>query len=517
MDTERAPRKKPVLRLCGITKHFGSLIANENIDLDLYAGEVLVLLGENGAGKSTLMSILFGHYLADQGTIEVDGRPLAPGIPAAALKAGIGMVHQHFALADNLTVLENVVLGTQRLLSPKLNVAQARKKLGGLATRFGLGIDPDARVARLSVGERQRVEILKALYRDVRILILDEPTAALTPQEAHSLQETLRKLVAEGLGIIFISHKLDEVLGIGDRILILRGGRLVGEASPRGADRRSLAALMLGRPVEEPTREAYHVGQVRVELENISVRDSDGRVRLSNVSLRLHAGEIVGVSGISGNGQSQLADVLGGLILPDTGTYRLDGNNVATFDAAKLVASGVGRIPEDRHASGVFGDMNIPETLIAEEYRGPNFSRLRFLRWPNIKAFAAKIVSEFSVNCERLDMPARHLSGGNLQKLFLGRVLARRPGFLIVHQPTRGLDVGAAAYVHKRIFEACNAGAAVLVISDDLEEVLKLSDRIAVMFRGQLGTPIPRRAVDLAELGLMMSGHVSTEVNSHAA
>ncbi|OHV76160.1 sugar ABC transporter ATP-binding protein [Mesorhizobium sp. ORS 3428] len=510
-------RRKPLLSLRGITKRFGDLIANDSIDLDLHAGEVLVLLGENGAGKSTLMSILFGHYVADQGAIEVDGKPLASGIPAAALEAGIGMVHQHFTLADNLSVLENVILGTQPLLSAKLRIAEARNKLAVLAGRFGLDIDPDARVADLSVGERQRVEILKALYRDVRILILDEPTAALTPQQAHSLQQTLRKLVAEGLGIIFISHKLDEVLGIGDRILILRGGRLVGEASPKGADRRSLAALMLGRPVEEPARDACGVGQVRVQLNNIRVSDRDGRVRLCDVSLNLHAREIVGVAGISGNGQSQLADVLGGLIVPDSGTYWLDGRNVSVDGASMLIEKGVGRIPEDRHASGVFGDMNIPETLIAEEYLSRKFSRWGFLRWPSIKAFAAEIVSEFSVNCERVDMPARLLSGGNLQKLFLGRVLARQPGFLVVHQPTRGLDVGAAAYVHSRIFETCNAGAAVLVISDDLEEVLKLSDRVAVIFRGQLSTPIPRSEVNLAELGLMMSGHVDTGVSSHAA
>jgi general nucleoside transport system ATP-binding protein len=508
---------QPVLRLRGISKSFGTLTANDSIDLDLHGGEILALLGENGAGKSTLMSILFGHYLAERGTIEVNGQPLAPGIPAAALAAGIGMVHQHFALADNLSVLENIVLGTQPLFSLHLDIAQARRKLAALVARFALSVDGEARVAELSVGERQRVEILKALYRDVRILILDEPTAALTPQEAVALHATLRRLVAEGLAVIFISHKLDEVLGIADRILILRAGRLVGEASPREVDRRALAALMLGHPIEQPIRDPRPAGEARVELRGISLRDRDGRVRLSDVSLRLNAGEILGIAGISGNGQSQLADVLGGLIEPDKGTYHLDGRTIAASGAAALIADGVGRIPEDRHASGVFGQMSIAETLIAEAYLEAQFSRLRVLRWRNINAFAAKIVADFSVNCAGIDMPARLLSGGNLQKLFLGRVLARHPRFLIAHQPTRGLDVGAAAYVHARIFEACNAGAGVLLISDDLEEILNLADRVAVMFRGRLSLPMARAAVDLTELALMMSGQSGISQGAHAA
>jgi ABC-type uncharacterized transport system ATPase subunit len=508
---------QPVLRLRGISKSFGHLTANDSIDLDLHGGEILALLGENGAGKSTLMSILFGHYLADRGTIEVNGQPLAPGIPATALAAGIGMVHQHFALADNLSVLENIVLGTQPLFSLRLDIARARRKLAALIARFALNVDGGSRVAELSVGERQRVEILKALYRDVRILILDEPTAALTPQEAVALHATLRRLVAEGMAVIFISHKLDEVLGIADRILILRAGRLVGEVSPREVDRRALAALMLGRPIEQPIREPRPAGEARVELRGISTRDRDGRARLSDVSLRLNAGEILGIAGISGNGQSQLADVLGGLIVPDKGTYQLDGRTIAAGGVAALIADGVGRIPEDRHASGVFGHMTIAETLIAEAYLEAHFSRLRVLRWRNIKAFAARIIADFSVNCTSIDMPARLLSGGNLQKLFLGRVLARHPRFLIAHQPTRGLDVGAAAYVHARIFEACKAGAAVLLISDDLEEILNLADRIAVMFRGRLSLPMGRAAVDLPELALMMSGHSSVREGDHAA
>lgn len=509
------PQTKLVLRLRGITKRFGNLIANDAIDLDLNAGEILVLLGENGAGKSTLMSILFGHYTADAGAIEVDGRSLPSGVPAAALAAGIGMVHQHFTLADNLTVLQNIVLGTESLFSLTLALGKARRKLADLSARFGFDVDADARVGDLSVGERQRVEILKALYRDVRVLILDEPTAVLTPQEAASLHTTLRQLVAQGLAVIFISHKLDEVLDVGDRIVVLRGGRVVGEVLPRDVDRRALAALMLGHSVEEPVRHSREVGAKRIELDGISVRDASGRLRLSDVSLTLNAGEILGVAGISGNGQSQLAGVLGGLILPETGRYRLDGEDVTGIDAEGLVARGIGRIPEDRHASGVFGDMTIAETLIAEAYGSPRFSRMRVLKWREIRHFAAEAIAKFSVDCERLDMPARLLSGGNLQKLLLARALTARPRFLVAHQPTRGLDVGAAAYVQSQLLEVCRQGAAVLLISDDLDEILTLADRVAVIFRGRLSSARPRDAVVLEELGMMMAGQLSHEL-SHA-
>ena len=505
------PQTAPALRLRGVSKRFGDLVANNSIDLDLYAGEVLVLLGENGAGKSTLMSILFGHYTADAGTIEVDGHLLPSGVPAAALAAGIGMVHQHFTLADNLSVLQNIVLGTESLFSLKLALSKARKKLAALSARFGLEVDGDARAGDLSVGERQRVEILKALYRDVRVLILDEPTAVLTPQEAASLRATLRLLVKQGLAVIFISHKLDEVLDIADRIVILRGGRVVGEVRPGAVDRRTLAALMLGRSVDEPVRRSREIGAKRIELDNISVRDGLGRLRLSNIYLTLNAGEMLGIAGVSGNGQSQLAGVLSGLIRPVSGRFRLDGEDVTGFGADPLVARGIGRIPEDRHANGVFGDMTIGETLIAEAYRGARFSRWRVLKWREIRHFAAETIARFSVHCERPDMAARLLSGGNLQKILLARALTNSPRFLLAHQPTRGLDVGAAAYVQSQLLEACEQGAAVLLISDDLDEILALADRVAVIFRGRLSSAFPRDAVALEELGMMMAGQSNDE------
>jgi general nucleoside transport system ATP-binding protein len=396
----RNPQAEPLLRLRGVSKRFGELVANDDINLELYAGEILVILGENGAGKSTLMSILFGHYVADQGVIEVKNKRLPPGVPAAALAAGIGMVHQHFALADNLTVLENIVLGTQSLFSARLSDKLLRRKLAEMEQRFGLSVAADARVGDLSVGERQRVEILKALYRDARILILDEPTAVLTPQEAAALHSTMKRMAADGFAVIFISHKLDEVLDVGHRVLVLRAGRLVAEVFPRDVDRPTLASLMLGRRIDEPVRSAGNTGEVRVQIEGATVRGVSGRPRLSDLSLTIAVGEIMGIAGISGNGQGQLADLLGGLIRADEGRYHLDGEDVSNFNTRRLITRGVGRIPEDRHAGGLFGDMTTAETLIAEDYHSSRFSRFHILKWRTIKRFASEIIAKFSIGCE---------------------------------------------------------------------------------------------------------------------
>jgi len=510
------PSSEPVLRLRGITKRFGTLLANDAVDLDVGAGEVVALLGENGAGKSTLISILFGHYVADAGSVEAFGRPLPPGDPAAALAAGIGIVHQHFTLADNLSVLDNVLLGTEPLLAPRSRRAEGRERLLALARRFGLEVRPEARIGDLSVGEQQRVEILKALYRDARVLILDEPTAVLTPQESTALRTALRRLVDEGLSLVFITHKLDEVLEIGDRVVVLRAGRVAGELPVAGADRARLAALMVGRAVEEPVRRPHRTGADVVVLERVSLRGGDGRPRLDDVSLAVRAGEIVAVAGVAGNGQSALAAVLSGLEPPADGRFLLAGEDVGRARARGLVARGVGRIPEDRHASGVFGDMSIPETLIAEDYARRPQSRFGLIDWPAARRFAGRIVEAFDVRCERVEMRARLLSGGNLQKLLLGRALARNPRFLLAAQPTRGLDVGAAAYVHGRLLAAREEGAAILLISEDLDEVLRLADRVAVMFRGRLSEPEPRERVTVEALGLRMAGQGFGEP-AHAA
>ena len=513
---------EPVLQLTSITKRFGALLANDSISLDLRRGEILALLGENGAGKSTLVSILFGHYVADAGQIEVFGKALPPGNPKAALAAGIGMVHQHFTLADNLSVLDNIVMGSEPLWQPFMRRAHARARLIDVARRFGLAVQPDLRVGSLSVGERQRVEILKALYRGARILILDEPTAVLTPAEAQALLEVLARMVAEGLSIIFISHKLGEVLRVSHRIAVLRGGKRVAVADAAGTTQAQLAQWMVGRAVAPPTRQpCRHVGAPVCSLASV-VTAPGGRPaaarqdRLVSVSLTLHSGEIVAIAGVSGNGQVALADVLCGLKPVTSGTVQLMGRPMRP-SPAWLVAQGVARIPEDRHGTGVVGDLPIWENAVSERLHSAAFSRWLWVRQRAARARAQQIIERFDVRGGGPDTLARTLSGGNLQKLILGRALLSLKGpessasptvptLIVAHQPTWGLDIGAVAYVQQQLIAARDAGAAVLVISDDLDEVLALGDRIAVMQGGRL---TGARAADdwtREAIGLAMAG-----------
>jgi ABC-type uncharacterized transport system ATPase subunit len=535
----------PVLRLSGITKRFGPLVANDGISLDLGAGEVLALLGENGAGKSTLVSILFGHYVADAGSIEVFGQPLPPGNPRAALAAGIGMVHQHFTLADNLSVLENVMLGTESLWGLVSRKSAARSRLLAVAERFGLPVSPDARVGSLSVGERQRVEILKALYRGARILILDEPTAVLTPQESESLFCTLGQMVAQGLSVIFISHKLSEVLRVSHRVAVLRQGKLVAEAPAPGTTPAQLAQWMVGHAVGTlERRPARAVGEVVCELVDVST-PTGVRERLEGVSLALHAGEIVAVAGVSGNGQVALAELLCGVRSAGQGRVTLQGQALPAHPA-KLVALGVARIPEDRHAVGVVGDLPVWENAVSERLRSRAFSAGPWVRRKAARLHAQRVVEAFDVRGGGPLTPARSLSGGNMQKLILGRALmapadepegleaavagldagppqgeasppggqrpAQRrsvgaPTLIVAHQPTWGLDIGAVSYVQQQLIAARDAGAAVLLISDDLDEVMALGDRIAVMHHGHLSDALPAAAWTRESIGLAMAGH----------
>lgn len=503
-----------VLALRGITKRFGALVANDAISLDLQAGEVLALLGENGAGKSTLMSILFGHYVADEGSIEVFGRPLAPGNPKAALAAGIGMVHQHFTLADNLSVLDNVLMGTEPLWQPFSRRTAARAKLLDVAQRFGLAVQPDAMVGSLSVGERQRVEILKALVRDARILILDEPTAVLTPQESEALFDTLGQMVAQGLSIIFISHKLPEVLRVSHRILVLRGGKRVAEARAGDTTQAQLALWMVGHAIENTVRRpARQIGDAVCVLDHVRTAGS-GHDRLQDVSLTLKAGEIVAVAGVSGNGQVALAELLSGTRRAIAGTVRLMGRDLPP-SPARLVQRGVARIPEDRHAVGVVGDLPVWENAVSERLRSRAFSRWLWVRRGAAKAHARTVEKTYDVRGAGLESPARALSGGNMQKLILGRALMapasaaakqRTPRLIVAHQPTWGLDISAVAYVQQQLIAARDDGAAVLLISDDLDEVLTLGDRVAVMHGGELGEPRPAAAWSREAIGLAMAG-----------
>jgi general nucleoside transport system ATP-binding protein len=498
---------RSVLRLVGITKRFGALTANDAISLDLAQGEVVALLGENGAGKTTLMNILFGHYVADEGTVEAFGTPLKPGDPRAALDAGIGMVHQHFTLADNMTVLENIALGTQPAWSWRLDRAAARKRIAQLSADFGLAVDPGRMVSALSVGERQRVEILKALYRDARILILDEPTAVLTPLETEALFRTLKMLVARGLSIIFISHKLGEVMAVSDRVLVLRGGKLVGERRTAETTRQELAALMVGREVASPAVAPAKRGEALLVLQDVSTAPGGSGSRLDQVSLTLHAGTITGLAGVSGNGQSALAALIAGTERPASGTMSIAGEAVSAWSPREALARGIARIPEDRHAVGSIADMSVMENVIAERYRSPRFSRHGFVDWAAARAFAEELIRDYEVKCPSPEARIRLLSGGNMQKLILGRALDPDPVIILANQPTRGLDVGAVAYVHRRLLEARQKGAAILLISEDLDEILALSDEVCVMFKGRISPPAPRGARTVQELGELMAGH----------
>jgi len=516
MAADGAAGPEVVLRLSRITKRFGPLTANDRISFEVRRGEVVGLLGENGAGKTTLMNILFGHYVADAGEIEVFGRRLPAGSPHAAIRAGVGMVHQHFTLAENLTVLDNIVLGTEPLWRWRSDSGAARRKIRRLSEDFGLEVDPDARVGGLSVGERQRTEILKALYREARILILDEPTAVLTPQESTALFGTLKKLVAQGLSIIFISHKLSEVLEACHRILVLRAGQLIAERTPASTNRAELAQLMVGREISAPKVEPQPPGDAHLRLSGATVRGSHGQAVLDGIELEVRGGEIVGIAGVSGNGQSALADLVCGLRQPSAGAVTLFGEESGTWQPRAVVERGVGRIPEDRHAVGLIGDMSVTENAIGESYRRPALSRRGLIDWGAARRFAEQVIGDYDVKCPSPTAAVRLLSGGNMQKLILGRVLSQAPRFILANQPTRGLDVGAVSYVHGQLLSARRAGGSVLLISDDLDEILSLADRIVVMYRGRLSASMPRAGISIERLGLMMAGQ-GFEREPHAA
>lgn len=516
MDANSTPEAETVLRLEGITKRFGPLVANDAISLSLRRGEVVALLGENGAGKTTLMNILFGHYTADEGRIEAFGAPLAPGDPNAALAAGIGMVHQHFTLAEQMSVVENIVLGTRPLWSLNLGKTAARAKIRSLAADYGLDVDPDRQISDLSVGERQRVEILKALYREARILILDEPTAVLTPMETEALFRTLKKLVSAGLSVIFISHKLGEVQSVADRVVVLRGGKLAGERITSTATRRELAELMVGGQLPVNEIGPSNPGQILFELKAVSVRGLGGSA-LRQVSMQLRGGEITGLAGISGNGQAALAALIAGTLEAREGEILVHGNAAGKWSPRTALDNGLGRIPEDRHATGMIGDMSVAENVISEAYRSPRFSRFGFLDWKAAAEFAQDIIRAYDVKCPSPEARVRLLSGGNMQKLILGRALDGDPDIILASQPTRGLDVGAVAYVHARLIEARDRGAAVLLISEDLDEIQTLSDRIVVIHRGQLSLPSERGQLSVMELGELMAGHGLDGGEHHAA
>jgi len=497
-----------VLSLNNLSKRFGSVVANDAVSIDLHRGEVLALLGENGAGKTTLMNMLFGHYMPDSGSIDVadeagEMHQLTLGHPQAALDAGIGMVHQHFTLAENLTVLDSILLGSESLLSWRHNRRAARKKVDRIIERTGLAAPLDEKVGKLTVGERQRVEILKALYHDVRILVLDEPTAVLTPQEADTLFENIGAMTNEGLSVIFISHKLREVLAFSHRIVVLRHGKKAGEIATSDADERVIARMMVGADTPATPRDAMEPGAPVLQLKAATFKSDNARTTLRSVDLTIHAHEVVGIAGVSGNGQSTLARMVSGLASPDSGEMWVSGNRINRFTPPVMQKAGVGRIPEDRHHDGVIGAMSVVENLVLERLNDAEVQKRGFLRQKSIRDHAEKLSKDYDIRGPGIDADARLLSGGNIQKLILARVFECMPDLILANQPTRGLDMGAAAEVARRLMEARTRGAGVLLISEDLDEILALSDRVVVIHDGQL---IEAHSKDRETIGLMMAG-----------
>ncbi len=501
--TQSAP---PVLELRGITKKFGSVVANDRVDFDVVAGEVHALLGENGAGKSTLMSVLYGLYKPDAGEILIDGRALEINSPSAAINLGIGMVHQHFMLVRVMTVAENIVLGREPTRRGVLDLKAARARVRELSDRYGLAVDPDARIDDITVGAEQRVEILKALYRDARILVLDEPTAVLTAQEVRDLTSVLNRLKQDGTAIVFISHKLGEVLQVADRITVLRRGRKVQTVPRKGATEMSLAHLVVGRDVmlSVDKTPGKPVGSL-LDVHDLHVRDDRGLEKLSGLSLTVGAGEIVALAGVDGNGQQELVDAITGIRAPESGVVAIDGRDIAGKGVRAATDAGVAHIAEDRHVRGLVLPFTLAENLALREYRTPEFSARGWLRIGHMRERARGLLSEFDVRGGGCDSYAASLSGGNQQKLCVAREIASDPKVLVAHQPTRGLDVGAIEFVHRRLITERDKGRAVLLVSLEYEEVKALADRILVIYEGQIVGEFPGDASE-EELGIAMTG-----------
>jgi ABC-type uncharacterized transport system ATPase subunit len=500
-----------VLEMRGVTKTFGPVRANDDISITLRRGEILGLLGENGAGKSTLMKILYGLYTPDAGSIFIDGEEVEIRDPKDAVERGIGMVHQHFTLIPPLTVAENIVLGAEPRKGVTLDMGSAIKDTEELCERYGLRVDPRARVADLSVGVRQRVEILKTLYRDARILILDEPTAVLTPQETEDLFSTLKDLVADGLSIILITHKLGELLGVSDRITIIRDGRVVDTVQTAETNEGELARLMVGREVLlQVEKEDAEVGEPRLVAEELVVRSNTGAVAVNGVSLTVKAGEILGIAGVDGNGQTELADALAGVRHAESGHVYLDGEDVTNLGADDLQERGLAYVPEDRGTKGLVQDFALYENNALKTYDEPPFSRFGWI-FPKIwRRRAGENLRTYDVRPPNPDARAGSLSGGNQQKAILARELSGDPGVIIASQPTRGVDVGAIEFIHSQLLQQRAEGKAILLISLELEEVRSLSDRIVVLYAGRIVGEVGPDATD-EQLGLLMAGRGAEE------
>ena len=497
-----------LLRMEGITKVYPGLIANDRIDFDVAEGEIHALLGENGAGKTTLMNILYGMTAPDRGRIVWKGEPVKVHNPKHATELGIGMVHQHFMLVPRFTALQNIILGTSNEHGPWIDQKGAAERVKALADQYELDIDFETETQDMPLGMQQRVEILKALYRGAHLLIMDEPTAVLTPSEVDMLFSILRRLSEQGHAAVFISHKLEEVLSVSDRVTILRDGHLVETVETLEATRSGLAQMMVGRPVvlEVERAPARPTGRTVIDIEDVWVEREHGRDQLHGISLHVEAGQILGLAGIDGNGQRTLLEVLCGLIMPERGRIRILETDVTNHKPRDMTVMNVGRIPEDRATMGLLPSLTIWENLILETYHRDPFSRRGVLRRKVMSAFAQKLVEEFDIRTPGVEVAVGSLSGGNQQKVILARELHHNPEALIVANATRGLDVGAIEYTYQRILQGRDQGAGILLISSDLEEILCLSDRIAVIHGGQIMGEIPADQVDQSIVGMMMTG-----------
>lgn len=500
------------LEMRGITKQFPGVLANHAVDFDVRAGEVHALLGENGAGKSTLMKVLYGMYRPDAGEILINGRPARIASPNDAISMGIGMIHQHFMLVQSLKVVENVALGLPSSRGPLTDLDRVAQRIEELAMAYGLKIDPEAYIWQLSVGQQQRVEIIKALHRGASLLVLDEPTAVLTPQEAEELFGVMRQMAKDGHALIFISHKLNEVVEISQRVTVLRDGRSMGTRLTSETTKQDLANWMVGRDVGfSLTREELEPGELRLQLEHVSCGSDRGTPGLRGVSLDVRSGEILGVAGVSGNGQAELAEAIAGLRKVTGGTIRLQGEDVSGCSPAQLTSRMLSYIPEERMRDGMIREFSVAENIILREHQNEPFSRAGFLNLRNIASYSDQLISRFQVKTPSRDTPAKNLSGGNIQKVVLARELSRKPRTIVAAQPTRGLDIGATEYVRTLLLEQRQQGAAILLISEDLDEILALSDRIAVVYEGQIMAILPRSEATAGKLGLLMAGVRSRE------
>jgi ABC-type uncharacterized transport system ATPase subunit len=500
-------RGAPVLRVEHVTKTFPGVVANNDVSLEVYGGEVLSLLGENGAGKSTLMNVVYGLVKPDSGTIYAAGKPVDIGGPREAIALGIGMVHQHFMLVEPLTVTENIVLGDEPTHAGVIDRDKARRDVIELSERYGLKVDPDARIMDLSVGMQQRVEILKALYREVRILILDEPTAVLTPQEVRELFDIVGQLVEQGLAVVIITHKLDEVMSFADRIVVMRAGRAVGETKPSACTEQDLARMMVGRDVVfTVAKTPAKPGDVVLEIDDLHVLDDRKLEAVKGVTFDVRAAEIVGIAGVDGNGQRELVEAIMGLRRPTSGTVSLEGRDITQDNPRRTIEAGVSLVPEDRRRRGLVLEFDLVENMVLGDHRHPPFSNRGVLDTRTMESVTQERVEEYDVRTPSEHVAAATLSGGNQQKLVLARELGRDPEVLVASQPTRGLDVGAIEFVHSEIIKERDAGKAVLLVSMELEEVMSLSDRILVIYEGQFVQEFEGGTVTEEELGYYMTG-----------